>query len=382
MSSTAKTTTMHTAAISVFLFVLIAGSLAAQGADIVQRRDGVSVRGVEVTSFTLQGIEFKRGKDSGQVLAHQIADVLWGNVPEVFASGTAAMRRGDYRNAANLFGEAVGKTARAVLKTEARFQQAKAAVALASSDKSAAADAAGALRAWLAEAPDSWRVPEATLLLGRALRLGGLVDDAIAALRDLDDRATREGWGTVWSARAKYETALTLLASGKPLEARSAFQAAAAAAETALGTPSTADEELRELRVNARVGEGETFLREKNFARALEFFRGLASGNDAALAAAGRAGEGEALYLIAAPQKKLDDLRTAQIALARASVLDAAGSEVSAKANYYLGLCVRALGPDREGDGFKARADGYLQLVIRSYPTSPWAAAAREALGK
>jgi TolA-binding protein len=100
------------------------------------------------------------------------------------------------------------------------------------------------------------------------------------------------------------------------------------------------------------------------------------------LQAAGLAGEGEATYLAAAEAKRPDDLRRAQIALADASVRDAAGGEVSAKANYYLGLCLLALGPDREGDTFKARANTYFQIVARSYPTSRWAAPARAELAK
>ena len=71
-------------------------------------------------------------------------------------------------------------------------------------------------------------------------------------------------------------------------------------------------------------------------------------------------------------------MRRAQIALATGSVLDAQGGEASAKANYYLGRCLLALGPEREGDTFKQRANAYFQVVVSSYATTHWASLAKQ----
>ena len=65
------------------------------------------------------------------------------------------------------------------------------------------------------------------------------------------------------------------------------------------------------------------------------------------------------------------------MALAKASVLDAAAGEASAKANYYLGRCLLELGPDREGDRFKQRAKAYFEIVYTNYPSTRWAALAK-----
>ena len=53
------------------------------------------------------------------------------------------------------------------------------------------------------------------------------------------------------------------------------------------------------------------------------------------------------------------------------------GGEASAKANYYLGRCMLALGPDKAGDNYKQRAQSYFQIVYTAYPTTRWAGLAR-----
>ncbi len=365
------------------LTALLPGTAAAQAkTDTILKKDGSRVRGVEIQALTLQGARWQRGAENGDVPAYHIQSIEWGSVPESFLSARAAMERGDYQTAMQLYGEAATQAGRPVLQAEAKFLQCRAATAAAAVDTSTAANAAGAARALIAESADSFRLPELLLLLGRALRHGGLGADAETTLKELDDRAVREGWSTVWSARAKYEIALAQLAQNKPGDARGSFQAAASAADAALGTPSPDDRELQELRANAKVGEGETYLAENQFGRAVDFYRGLATSSPE-LKAAAKAGEGQALFLQAKSQNnKVDDLRRAQIALAEAAVLDSIGGETSAKANYYQALCLLALGTEKEGDTFKNRATAYLQTVVRNYGSTRWAAAARAELSR
>ena len=345
--------------------------------DAIQKKDGARVRGLEITRFLLSGVHAKRGSDTVEVPAHQVLDVEWSNLPESFVVGRAAMQRGDFRNAVQMFGEAMNQTDRPLLKVDAEFFLIKAAVAAIGADQSAAATAAQRAKSWLAANTNHWRTPEALLLAGRAERLAGTGAAAASTLRELDDRATREGFGAVWNARAKSELAMTLLAEGKASEARTTFQSARAAADNALAKPSPDDAELRSLKMLARAGEGETWLSEKDFARAESFFHGLATGNETDLVAAGHAGEGEAIFLSAVATSRCDEVRRAQLSLAKACVLDAQNSEASAKANYYLGRCLEALGPEREGDSFQARADAYFQTVASHYPGSRWATEAK-----
>jgi len=362
----------------------VTSSLLAQGKDIIVRKNGARIRGIEVTEFTHSGLKATRkGGEVLEIPGHLVLALEWGDLPEEFIAGRAAMERGDFATAVQMFGEAANKATRPLVKADCEFFQIKAAVAAIGDDSGAAQTAADKAKAWLTTNGDHWRVPEALLLAGRASRLAGNAADATATLRELDDRATREGFGAVWSARAKFELALTLMAEDKAGEARSIFQSANSAADNALRTPSGDDSELRTIKIMAKIGEGETYLSEKDYSRAESFFHALTNNKDNnALVAAAWAGEGQAIFLQAKDTGSSADFRRAQLALARASVLDSQAGEASAKANYYLGRCQLELGPDREGDKFKTRARAYFQIVLSNYSSSRWAAEAKAALAQ
>lgn len=343
--------------------------------DVVLKKDGARVRGVEITDFLLSGVRGKRGSDDFELPAHLVKDIEWSDLPEEFLAGKGAMGRGDFAAAAQFFGAV--QSDRPLVKTDAEFFKVKAAIADIGADKASAALAASEMKQWVASNASHWRTPEALLLQGRAERLAGTAGAATTTLKDLDDRAIRDGFGTVWSARAKYELALTLVADGKSGAARTAFKSAGTAANTALNTGETDKGELQNLKTLARVGEGETYLIDKDFKKAESFFKSLANDPSPALKAAAAAGEGEAIFLGAIAADNANDLRRAQLALARASVFDSTSGESSAKANYYLGRCLLALGADKEGDSFKQRALNYFEIVYSSYPSTSWAGRAR-----
>ena len=363
-----------------FSFLLAAAALAPFASaqkinDTVVKKDGSRVRGVEITEFLLTGVRGKRGNDAFEIPAHQIVAVEWSDAPEQFLTGRAAMDRGDFRTATQLFGDV--KSERALVNADAEFFKIKAAVGAIGNDKAAATTAAEFAKKWLAANQNHWRTPEAMLLGGRAERLAGTGGAAAATLKELDDRAGREAWGATWSARAKAELAQTLLGDGKASEARTMFQAASTAADSALAQPSDDTAELKALKTMARVGEGETYLVDKDYGKAESFFRGLVTSNQADLVGAGHAGEGEAQFLAALAANRPDDIRKAQMSLALACVHDAQSGEASAKANYYLGRCLLALGAEREGDTWKQRANAYFQIVVNNYASSRWAGPAK-----
>lgn len=357
---------------------LLAAPLFAQGKDIVVRKDGARLRGVEITEFNHSSLRAtKKGGSVTEIPGHMILSVRFGDLADEFISGRAAMERGDFATATQMFGAAADKATRPLVKADCEFFQIKAAVAAIGGDTGAAGTAADKAKTWLAANTTHWRVPEALLLAGRAYRLAGNPAAASTTLKELDDRASRDGFGPVWAARAKFELAQTFEADGKAAEARTMFQSASSAADNALMSPSTDEGELRTLKVLAKIGEGETYLTEKDFTRAEQFFQGMTTSTEAGMSGAAWAGTGQAIYHKAAEDKNKSDLRRAQIALARASVLDTQGGEASAKANYYLGLLQLAL---EDGDKFKVRARTYFQLVVANYPSSKWAASAKTAL--
>ena len=348
--------------------------------DVVLKSDGARVRGLEITDFLLSGVRGKRGSDDFELPAHMVKEVEWSELPEEFLAGKGAMGRGDFAAAAQFFGAV--QSDRPLVKADAEFFKIKAAIAGIGADKASAATAASHMKDWLGSNVNHWRTPEALLLQGRAERLAGTGGAATTTLKELDDRAIRDGFGAVWSARAKYELALTLVTDGKSGEARTTFKSASSAANTALTTGETDTAELNNLKTLARVGEGETYLIDKDFKKAESFFRSLSSDSSAAIKAAAAAGEGEAIFLGAVASNNANDLRRAQVALAKASVLDSASGEASAKANFYLGRCLLELGAEKEGDSFKKRALQYFELVYSSYPSTRWAGLARAEAAK
>lgn len=348
--------------------------------DVVLKKDGARVRGLEITDFLLSGVRGKRGSDDFELPAHLVKDIEWSDLPEEFQAGKGAMSRGDFAAAAQFFGAV--QSDRPLVKADAEFFKVKAAIAGVGADKAGAATAASHMKDWLGSNVNHWRTPEALLLQGRAERLAGTAGAAKTTLTELDDRAIRDGFSAVWSARAKYELALTLIADGKSAEARTAFKSASSAAKTALTTGEEDSAELQTLQTLSRVGEGESYLIDKDFKKAESFFKGLSSDPSPALKAAAAAGEGEAIFLGAVAANNANDLRRAQMALAKASVLDSASGEASAKANYYLGRCLLQLGADKEGDSFKKRALQYFAVVYSSYPSTRWAGLAKAEAAK
>lgn len=366
-----------------FLAGVFAATLTAQGNDVIVRKNGSRLRGLEITEFAHTGLKATRkGGETVEIPGHLVLSVQWGSLPEEFVAGRAAMNRADYATATQMFGEAANKAARPLVKADCEFFQIQAAVAGIGADTGAAQTAAEKAKAWLAANASHWRVPEAMLLAGRAARLARDFATAGATLRDLDDRASRDGFGPVWSARAKFELALALEGEGKAAEARTTFQAAGTAADNAMMSPSDDDAELGRIKILAKIGEGESYLSEKDYSRAENYFRSMSNSKEPGIAAAALAGQGEAVYLANEQSRDTARLRDAQLLLARASVHDSASGAASGKANYYLGQCLLALGDAGEGDDYKVRARAYFQIVVANYADTRWAAKAKAALAQ
>jgi len=361
--------------------------------DTVLKKDGSRLRGVEVVDMTWTSIVYKKGTEQAELPVAQFASVQWHEPPETFASAGAADRRGDYDGAANLYAEAAKVSDRKVFQLEARFLSAQAMLRAATDkDPARANDAATAFQSFVGDAGKGLRVPEAKLLLGRALRIAGKGADAEKILKEVEDTAVRENWGFVWDAKAKYEKALAQLAQNKVQDARSSYQSVATAVDAALvSTPGNKDPELEDIKMQSVIGQGETFVADKNFDEALRYFDGLAgksAGTNPALQAAALAGKGEALYLKAQTGKDAALFRKAQIELANANLLDTdsgtgpSRGATSAKALYYTGKIILDLGPTKESPAFKARAQGYFESVVKSFGGTRWAALARAELTK
>ena len=156
--------------------------------DAILKKDGSRMRGVEITEFLLSGVRGKRGNDDFEVPAYQIIDVEWSDLPEEFLSARAAMGRGDFEAATQLFGAVT--SSRELVKVDAEFFKIKAAIASIGADKAAAQTAAEHANNWLTNNVNHWRTPEALLLTGRAQRLAGTGGTALGGDRSRQRRAS------------------------------------------------------------------------------------------------------------------------------------------------------------------------------------------------
>jgi hypothetical protein len=350
--------------------------------DTIHKKSGGSLRAVEVLEMTISSIKYDRaGGGAGELPSFDLAGIDWFEPPEAFGLAAAAMARGDAETAANLFQEAAAQTQREVLKTECQFLGARALTLAMGNDKAKATAAITALQGFLDKAEKGFRSPEAKLLLGRAHRVNGDAEAAAKLFGEVESAAVAEGFGLIWQGKAKVEQALALRAQGKFNEARMAFQSAEQAIDSALTQPGPDAAELQSLKLLAVVGLGETYVEENKHDEAKRYFAGLAAKGGPARAAA-LAGEAHAIYLQALPKKDVPGLRTAQLKAAEATVADAASDEPTAKSLYLQGMILLALGPSAESDTYRTRAADYFDSVVRYYPNSPWAAAARTELRK
>ncbi len=369
--------------IALFLVASVLGTAVATAQDkindVIQTTQGQRIRGVEVTATTSKTISYTKGEESSDLPATRLLDIVWSDPPEEYALARAALRNADFATAANMFTEAANKTKREPLEAECRYQAAAALVRGAGTDTAKSQEAVKSLNDWLAKWPDGYRAPDAQLMLGRAYVAAGDPAQAQTTFKKLSDDTLKNGWAPIWNARARFELARALLAAGDFDGARNAFRAASSAADTAAGQDGSS-EEIVSLRADAAVGIGETMVREGKFEDALAYFQDLVhQAKSDAIRAAAKAGQGEALFLKAQKAGTVDGLREAQIALAEAGMLDSTAGETTAKALYYSGEVLLALGPDHEASTYKQRAADYFQSVVKNFPNTVWAPKAAEA---
>lgn len=388
-SPTNPTKTVHepTAMRSILFFgacCLTALPAAAQGSisDTIVQKDGARLRGVEVTAMTKNAVTYKKGATESTVPASKVASVQWDGAPNMFGEAMAKENQGSYGEAADLYIESASKTDRVPLQLEAKFFGARAALADGGADAAKAAAAGTALQTYLSEAPDGFYVPNARLLIGRALRLQGKAAEAEAAMKQLEDAILTEGWGVAWDAHAKFERARALLAMGDGAKARAAYQEVISAVASARASGDN-DPQLEELKTQSLVGEGDTYIADNKPADALRFFRRYSTESadvSPTVRAAALAGIGQALFLEAEAAADTTALREAQKVLAEACIVPGT-TETAAKALYFSGKVLLALGSDHAKNS-KARANSYFDTVVRYYGTTPWAAPARAEVSK
>ncbi len=377
----APTTTILPAALSAWRALAVT-AVALTGAatshaqtDVVHLRDGATLRGGEVTAATAAEVTYTSPDGDKKVPSATVRAIEWHSMPETFRLAENLAENGQFGEAATQYLEAAKEALRDLTKAEATFRGARAALRAADTDAATAEAAADRLQEYINDHPDGLRVAEANLLLARALLLQGQPTEAASALQSLESRTVTDGWGMTWAAHAKYHRGVALAAAGEAGQARSAFQSVATAVDGAISTEG-ADAELGELKERALIAQGETYIVEKDWQQALQYFRRHADSGTRSVQAAALAGVGQALFLSTEGSGEAATLREAQMALARAMARDTSNAETSAKSLYFFGKVLLALGEERERDA-RNRALTYFDLVTDQYPTTDWAEQAR-----
>jgi tetratricopeptide (TPR) repeat protein len=213
------------------------------------------------------------------------------------------------------------------------------------------ADAAGkVVEDYVNAAPDGFHLPEAKLILGKVKILTGDAAGAEDLMAVVEADAGRGGWPGHWVAQAQFVKAQAQSAQGKHDDARNSYKMVVTTVGAALGQGPLHNKDLLLLQTEAKVMQGETFIQQKYYDDALAYFRALASSGGAGLKAAARTGEGQILYLQGRDKADVRVLRLAQLALAEAAIEADTNPSTSAKALFYMGKVLQALG-DKEANG-------------------------------
>lgn len=358
------------------------GALAAQNkefGDTVLRKTGGHTTSCKIVGLAVDKVTYqKSGGKPTDIPASQVVGLRFGDAPPEFASAESAERRGDLIGASKLFSEAAKKATRDLVKHAATFHAGACLSRAATKDSTQANSAIAALEAYLSAEANGYFVPEAKVRLAQARLANGDSAGAEAMIAPLEGEATTAGWALRWNALLKATKAAAQFAQGKFADARASYQGVALSVDAALGQEPLHAAELNPLKTEALVMQGESFISEKLYDDALNYYRGLASTNARGIRAAALAGQGQILFLKASTNNDVGTLRQAQLELARAAIEPDSNPTSSAKALYFTAKVLKALG-DNEKNG-AARAKTYLQSVRAQYATTPWANLARKEL--
>lgn len=346
------------------------------GSDRITTQKGKVIRRLEILKEGFEEITYKKSGKESKIPTADVQKIEWGDLPDSWERAEVAAEKGDWEKAASLYQDTANSTSRPAFGAAAGFKALQALLKTSSGDSSKAEQAATATQSWISSNPDHREAPEAMEMLGKLHLLAAKPNEALTAFKALEAAVNSKNLPTTWLARARYGQGQALTDQGQFEKARQAYGSASA---TLRNQDLSKEPVAQAIFVAAEVGKGETLMAEDKHDEALQYFRGMemsATGNPA-LKTAASCGRAAALVEIGIAGKDHKKLRTAQDQLAKVSATDLLDGDSSAKALYYLGKVIRALGKDEPDSSRKARR--YFESVIHDYPDSPWALEAQRA---
>jgi len=330
----------------------------------------------------------KDNRDPKELPIDRVLTVRLGGFPTAYKQGLAAeaqARTGEgnllktLEKAADSFALAANEEKlRQPLRADALYRSAICTLKLALAESSYIDKGAERFREFLTSFPKHHEALQAILHLGKLLRLKGASDEAITELKKIDQKVLDENIPTIWEVRSKLEQVKAHFRAGRIQEARTTV----ANANTLLAEISGRPEEVKSLQSQSDLLKGRCDIVAKAYDTAVNYFEGIISqaGTDLTRKVVGLLGQGEAYYNKGKEQGDLGALRKAQLAFARASVLNPNLKEFGAKAAFFTGEVLTALAAKGEGAAYAQQAKDYYREVIRYYPLSDWSAGARKRL--
>ncbi len=351
-------------------------SAIAQKVTIEYYRDGAPrTVAAPLVSETMEGVTYQQGNTERTIKLADVIDIVYGRGPANFEAGLVALADGDAINAMTQFGAAAETSDPVWVAPLALLRQAEASLLRGASGRSGAD---GAIDDFRSRFPDHRLTPEALMLKARAALAA---DDVASAIPHLDAiiALVDQGKATAdWQPRALIEKGDALLESDDIRSAREAYDEAARAAD---GAQRVVSEQphlgpvIQSLGLRARAGSGSCLLAQGDLSGARSFYQGLLRDgeNDPSVRAAARNGLAECDF------RDQGKLKEAQVGFARVALTGVATPEEHARALYFLGETLTALGKSGQEQGWRPRATQYYQEVQERYPNSRWARLARDA---
>jgi tetratricopeptide (TPR) repeat protein len=330
----------------------------------------------------------KAGRDEKSLPLDRVLKVKLGGFPDAIKQGIAAEERAGkddtglaqtLEKAAESFALAAGQEeTRDTLKAMALYRSAIATMKLALIQPTWMDKSIARFQEFLTTYPKHRDSLQSILHLGKLLRLKGDVDGALTELKKIEKLVLDENIPTLWEVRSKIEQVKVLLAAGRVPEARTTVTSA----NTLLAEVTGQDLLVKNQQSQSDLLKGRCDIKEKSYAAAVTYFENITTnaGTDLTRKVVGLLGKGEAFYFKGKDKGSLKSLRMAQLAFARASVLNPNIPAFSAKAAFFTGQVLTELAAKGEGAENAQKAKQYYREVIRFHPLSDWSAKARKRL--
>lgn len=219
---------------------------------------GKSIKDVTVGSETFAEVKYRQGSSNKTMDGKKILEIIHGNAPRAYKAGDGQRKGGQYAKAINYYKKALSTPKiKPWVKVYANFYIGE---CYRLSDKGS--EGVPFYKKAAAE-KDHLLYPRALIGLAQALAAKRSWSEASSQLK----KVTGGSYG-IWRPRADYALGQILLAQGKMSDARRAFAA----------VKNNTDD--RNMAVAGMVGEGQTYVAEKNYSRAIKFFRDILSKSD------------------------------------------------------------------------------------------------------